>query len=250
MNRHHHEPAELDDFETQLKSLAPCPPLAATARVDTPDDLKQVAAGRRWWSAEAGSPRAFYRTVGLSAAVGALFGAACTLLIVNWSGAVAPHPAPSVAVATGEVPPSKVSLDVVSKNNTPPDNVAAPTEHNQESAVAVETGSKRAHAELQPQVTSVRRGMSDEYPIDWLDELRRLKPGTLGVGSRLVNLQSARLRAATKESTFEPPALSGDESPEAMEKTSADGSRDDLGSAPLPQRQWMRQMLTSPNEFY
>lgn len=233
MNRDHHDQSKLDDFESRLRSLAPRPPLAAAALVEVPDELKQVADGRRWWSADAAVAYAFYRTVGLSASLGALLGAACTLLILNWSEVPTPHVAPPIAVATDEVSPSN-----------------AATEHNQYSAATSDSDSNLAHVEPQPQITSVRRNMNAEYPRDLLDELRRLQPGTLGVGTRLMSQQSARLRSAKKEPMFEPLEVSGDESPEGAPEISAGGSRIDLDSAPLPQRQWMRQILTSPNEFY
>lgn len=238
MNRDHHDQSKLDDFESRLRSLAPRPPLAAAALVEVPDELKQVADGRRWWSADAAVAYAFYRTVGLSASLGALLGAACTLLILNWSEVPTPHVAPPIAVATDEVSPSNVS----------PSNAA--TEHSQYSAATSGSDSSLAHVEPQSQITSVRRNMNAEYPRDLLDELRRLQPGTLGVGTRLMNQQSARLRSAKKESTFESEELSADGSSESLAESPSGGSRIDLDPAPLPQRQWMRQILTSPNEFY
>lgn len=250
MNRDHHDPAELNDFETRLKSLAPRPPLAAAALVAAPDESKQVAAGRRWWSVEIETPYAFYRTVGLSASVGALAGVACTLLIVSWIAVPTQYPTPSVAVATDDVPPGEVALSNVAPNNAVSSNVAGVTEHNQESAGVADSGSSSAHVEPHLQVTSVRRSMNENFPGDWLHELRRLKPGTLGVGTRLVSQQSARLGAANKESMFEASGPIGDEPSETIVEISAGSSRIDLNSAPVPQRQWMHQMLTSPNEFY
>lgn len=251
MNRDHHEQSELDDFETRLRSLAPRPPLAAAALVEVSVEVKQqVAAGRSWWSADTPAAYAFYRTVGLSATVGALVGAACTLLILNWSKVPAPHSAASVAIATDEVQPSQVSPEGVSIDRVPSSSVAHVTKHNQESVVASDGGSSLAYVEPQPQITSVRRNMHAEYPHDWLDELRSLKPGTLGIGSRLISQRSVRLRAARIEPVFEPLELSGHESPEADSKISAGGPHIGLDSPPLPQRQWMQQMLSSPTEFY
>lgn len=250
MNRDNHVPVELNDFETRLKSLAPRPPLAAAALVEVPDDLKQVAEGRRWWSVEAETPYAFYRTVGLSASVGALVGGACTLLILSWMAVPTPHLTPPVAVATDEIATDEILPSHVFSNQVSPSNAATATELNQDAAATSGNSSSLAHIEPQPQINSVRRNMSVEYPGDWLDVLRRLQPGTLGVGTRLMNQQSARLRSAKKESTFEPLELSGDESPEANPEFSTGGSRIGLDSPLLPQRQWMRQMLTSPSEFY
>lgn len=238
MNRDNHDQSKLNDFESRLRSLAPRPPLAAAALVEVPDDLKQVADGRRWWRADTPAAFVFYRTVGLSASLGALVGAVCTMLILSWSEVPTPHAAPPVAVATDEVSPSNVS----------PSNAA--TEHSQYSAATSGSDSNRAHVEPQPQITSVRRNMNAEYPRDLLDELRRLQPGTLGVGTRLMGQQSARLRSAKKESTFESEELSADGSSESLPEDPNGRSRIGLDSAPLPQRQWMWQILTSPNEFY
>lgn len=250
MNRDHPDLPELNDFETRLRSLAPRPPLAAAALVEVPDELKQVADRPRWWSVDAPAAYAFYRTVGLSASFGALLGAACTLLILNWSKVPTPHPTPPIVIVLDEASHSNASSNDISKNGVSPSKAAAAAEHNRDSVGVSDGRSNSAHDEMQPQVTSVRRNMNAESSRDLLDELRRLQPGTLGVGTRLMGQQSARLRSAKPESTFELEELSADQSPESLVEDPNGSLRIDFDSSPLPQRAWMRQMLTSPDEFY
>ena len=230
MNGNRRDQTELNDFETQLRSLAPRPPLAVTRPVDETSEAIQVAGGRRWWSTNSETSHAYYRTVGISASFGALFGAACTLLILHWSEVPAQNPTPSVALASN-------------------DSVVV-SESKQESAVEPVDGSSIVQVETQPHNTRPSMSVSSGFPHDWLDNLRRLEPGTLEVGSRLVSRQANRLHGTRNEEAFESARMSSDKPSEIIAEASGDSSRVELGSQPLPQRQWMRQMLNSPNEFF
>ncbi len=240
MNRKPHDSSELNAFEAQLKSLVPRPPVAAVTLVEQADETNQVAGRRRWWSADADAPYAFYRTVGLSASLGALFGAACTLLMLRVNSVAAPSALPPIAVSTDEVSTSSVS----------PTHAAANIANNQDSAVASDTSSSIAHVEQQLQITNVQRSMNYHPPRDWLEELRRLKPGTLGVGTRLVSQHPAKLQGAAQESRLDSKELFSADSSTTTAESTVGSRRIDLESVPLPQRQWMQQMLNSPNDFY
>ncbi len=230
MNHVQHDPSKWDDFETQLKSLAPRPPRAAAPLLEYTGEPNQVAGGRSWWSVDVEAPYAIYRTVGLSASIGALFGAACTVLILRWSEVPDPNTAAPVAVSSN-------------------DTVGA-IDNKRDSIVAPEDNPSIAHFESHPRNTSVHVSSSADLPRDWLEDLRNLKPGTLEVGTRLVSRQSTRQRSTRNESTFGSVRVSRDEPPESIAEISNGSSRVNLDSAPLPQREWMRQLLNSPNEFF
>ncbi|MEZ6152552.1 MAG: hypothetical protein R3C09_20825 [Pirellulaceae bacterium] len=231
MNSERHDQTELSDFEAQLRSLKPRPPLAATRLVEEASEAIQVERGRRWWSTNSETSHAYYRTVGISASFGALFGAACTLLVLRWSEVPSPNPAPSVAA--------------LSSNGA-----AAVSESKQDSVVERDGDSSIVQVELPPEYPRLRMSGNSVFPHDWLDNLRNLEPGTLEVGSRLVSRQANRLHGTRNESTFESAKKSSVESPEIVVEASDYSSRVERGSQPLPQRQWMRQMLNSPHEFF
>lgn len=230
MNGHRHDQTEMNDFEARLRALIPRPPLAAEPLVEEAAETIQVAGGRRWWSTSTETSRAYYRTIGLSASCGALFGAACTLLILHWSEVPSPDAVPTVAVAFNDT--------------------AAVSESKQDSVVEPGDDSSIVQVESQPRNPRLPMTSGSGFPHDWSNDLRSLGPGTLQVGSRLVSRQANRLHGTRNESTFESARMSSDEPPEIIAEASDYSSRVERGSQPLPQRQWMRQMLNSPNEFF
>jgi len=230
MNRDRHDQTELIDFEAQLRSLKPRPPLAATRLVEEASEAIQVARGRRWWCTNSETSHAYYRTVGISASFGALFGAACTLLILRWSDVPDPNAVPPVAAFSN--------------------GAAVASESKQDSVVEPDGDASIVQVELPPQNPRLRMSGNSVFPHDWLDNLRNLEPGTLKVGSRLVSRQVNRLHGTRNETQNELARISSDEPSEIVVEASGNGSRIELGSRPLPQRQWMRQMLNSPNEFF
>lgn len=230
MTRVQHDPSDPSEFEARLRSLAPRPPLAAAPLVEEASETIQVAGGRRWWCTDSETSHAYYRTIGISASFGALFGAACTLLVLRWSEVPDQSPTSSVALAS-------IDTSVVSESK-------------RDSSGGTDGDSSIVKVESQPHNTRSSMSGSSGFPHDWLDNFRNLEPGTLEVGSRPVSRRANRLPGTRGEATFESIKISSDESSEIVGEASDDGSRIELGAQPLPQRQWMRQMLSSPNEFF
>ncbi|MCA9157162.1 MAG: hypothetical protein KDA72_02475 [Planctomycetales bacterium] len=230
MNRDRHDQSALNDFETQLRSLVPRPPQAVAPMFEEANEPNQVARGRRWWSTNSETSRAFYRAIGLSASFGALFGAACTLLILRWSEVPDPNAVPPIAALSNEA--------------------AIASEGKQESVVEPDGDSSIVQVELPPENPRLLMSGNSVFPHDWLDNLRNLEPGTLEVGSRLVSRQVNRLHGTRNETQIVSARISSDAPSEIVVEASGNGSRIELGSRPLPQRQWMRQMLNSPHEFF
>ncbi len=235
MNDDSHEQSDLSDFEQRLRSLAPRAPLANGPLANGPlttgpvleefDEQPKVELRSRDWLDSRHGRRAFYRTVALSGAMGAMLGAACMLLIVRWSGVTTQSEQVAVVQAAQDIQHTSVEL---SSPNGPL------------KQAVVETPAPRInHTEV-----------GAELPADWLAELRELRPGTLGVGTRLVSQLGRRQGAhESRDQT----ALSGvQEVPSYIDNNVSDLDRREAREtqSTLPQRQWMQRMLSSPREFF
>lgn len=209
--------AGLSDFEQQLRSLTPRPPRTSLPEYDRASNQQLLAR------------RTFYCTVGVSASLGAVVGAACTLLMLRGNfgvdlGGTLAEPTASLSNTTAELVTKSVEQADVSTESS--------------------------MANSQPAIPSPASNASEELQPDWLEHLESLRPGNLGVGTRLVNTWGSRLNAMQQFGQNEA-TTSGDS---LLEPPSAELDSEALQPfhdvRVLPQREWMQMLLSSPGEIF
>jgi hypothetical protein len=215
MNHH----SDLDAFEARLKTLVPRQPISDWESAEiTPVPL--ASHPRR---------RGYYIALSLSASAGALVGAACTLLALQWNLIGNTDQQTAIEVASSERP--------------------IQAEHPLQPSVA----RKPVPTAIQPTgmaAQTMDAAIDSDVPSFWLeDELRKLAPGSLGVGTRLIsrtgplpgwNLVSAS-RTGEKFSRLQ--TLDAN-------RATQRSVHDSFSEPALPQRQWMESILNSPSEFF